>query len=147
MVDISQPPDTLLNGDVAVFCLATGYPIPYITWQKNGVDIDVEVGRFSIFDFLPQLENGTFESGGFMMGSGGKNIVDLLRENTNFTSEGVLSLGGLGIVSTLSFASVQREDTANYTCTASNQLPQTTRISRRSNSVPLIILGEYSYIH
>ncbi len=142
MVDISQPPDTLLDEDVAVFCLATGYPIPSITWQKNGADIDSEVGRFSIFDFLPQLENDTFESSGFMMGSGEGNIADLLRENSDFTSERVLALRGLGIVSTLSFTSVESEDTANYTCTASNQLPQTTRISRKSNSVPLIILGE-----
>ena len=146
-MDISRLPDTLLDGDVAVFCLATGYPIPYITWQKNGANIDSEVGRFSIFVFLPQLENDTFESSGFMMGSGGGNIADLLRGNSGFTSERVIALGGLGIVSTLSFASVEREDTANYTCTASNQLPQTTRISRRSNSVPLIILGEYSYSH
>ena len=139
MEDITQPSDTLLGEDVAVFCLATGYPIPSVTWQKNGVNIDSEADRISIFDFFSQLKNGTFESNGF---SGGGSIVDLLTDNTDLDSGRIVDLGELGRVSVLSFTGVERGDTANYTCTISNQLPQTTQISRTSNSVPLIILGE-----
>ena len=62
--------------------------------------------------------------------------------NTEFDRDMITSLGELGIVSVLSFDDVIREDTDSYTCTISNELPQTTRITRTSDPVPLVVLGE-----
>ena len=56
--------------------------------------------------------------------------------------EDVHSLGELGLVSVLSFEEVEREDTANYTCTAVNELPETTRIVNVSDRLTLVVLGE-----
>ena len=58
------------------------------------------------------------------------------------SEEQISSLGELGVVGVLRIAGVVREDAGNYTCTATNQLPQTTLITATSAPVPLIILGE-----
>ena len=62
--------------------------------------------------------------------------------NTEFDRDVINSLGELGIVSVLSFDSVILEDTDNYTCTISNELPQTTHIMKTSDPVPLVVLGK-----
>ena len=56
--------------------------------------------------------------------------------------EDILALGELGVVSVLSIDSVVREDTAEYTCTASNVLPQTTTLMVAAD-INLIVLGEF----
>ena len=58
-----------------------------------------------------------------------------------------MSLGDLGIVGVLRIDSVLRGDTGDYTCTASNQLPQTTVITATSDPVPLVVLGELNLPH
>ena len=139
---ISSPNDTLLTESVAIFCLATGYPIPTFTWQKGGGNIDNTDtnDRIDIFSFFPRLDSETtdFESELMMNDS----ISELLMMNTDISVDVILSLGELGIVSVLNINSVVREDTDNYTCTIRNQLPQTTTITRISNPVPLVVLGE-----
>ena len=62
--------------------------------------------------------------------------------NSDLPVERITSLGGLGIVGVLSIDGVVREDTGNYTCTVSNQLPQTTVITKTSDAVPLVVLGK-----
>ena len=64
-------------------------------------------------------------------------------DTLNISVEDVRSLGELGLVSVLSFEEVVREDTANYTCTAVNELPETTRIVNVSDPLPLVVLGEW----
>ena len=56
-----------------------------------------------------------------------------------------LALGELGLVSVLSFEAVTREDTAEYTCTASSVLPQTTTLEVTSPPISLTVLGELSF--
>ena len=145
---ISQPNNVFLRESVAIFCLATGYPIPTFTWQKNGVDFGGNSGdRINIFNFFPELNTSIneFESSGFRTGGGGESISNLLMRNTEFDRDVITSLGELGIVSVLSFDGVIREDTDNYTCTISNELPQTTHIMRTSDPVPLVVLGEFCF--
>ena len=72
----------------------------------------------------------------FDTGSG--SIRDILGSITGFN---ISSLGELGVVSVLSFDQLEREDTANYTCTATNMLPQTTTLTALSPSIPLVVLG------
>ena len=65
--------------------------------------------------------------------------------HSDLAAENITSLGELGVVGVLRIDSVVRGDTGNYTCTASNQLPQTIVITATSDPVPLIILGKRSY--
>ena len=56
----------------------------------------------------------------------------------------MLQLGELGVVGLLSFNETVRGDTANYTCTATNSLPETTTLTAISGNIQLVILGEYT---
>ena len=71
--------------------------------------------------------------------SGNGSIGGLLESITGFNTS---SLGELGVVSVLRFDRVERGDTANYTCTATNMLPQTTTLTALSPSIPLVVLGK-----
>ena len=136
---VSRPNDTRLSQPVAIFCLATGSPIPSFTWQQNGADVANE-DRINIFTFTPELVDGGYESSGFVAGSGQEDISDLLM-GAGVTMEMVMSLGELGAVGVLSIRGVVREDMGDYTCTASNELPQTTPLSTTS-TVTLVVLGK-----
>ena len=138
---VSRPNGTLLSQPVAILCLATGSPIPSFTWWQNGADIADE-DRINIFTFTPELVDGGFESSGFVAGSGQEDISDLLM-GTGVTMEMVMSLGELGAVGVLSIRGVVREDMGDYTCTASNELPQTTPLSTTS-TVSLVVLGKHA---
>ena len=92
--------------------------------------------RIDIFDFVPEGNTTTEENG--LSG-----YIASLIGMTDISVEDVRSLGELGLVSVLSFEEVVREDTANYTCTAVNELPETTRIVNVSDSLPLVVLGEW----
>ena len=64
-------------------------------------------------------------------------------------SEDVQSLGELGVVSVVAFETLAREDTGNYTCTASNSLPggQTGTEVADSQPIPLTVLGKVIQEH
>ena len=96
-------------------------------------------GRISTFSFNIGNGSSSFESSEFM-GSG--SIEDFLETTTEFNTCDLRSLGELGVVSVLSFDWVERGDTANYTCTATNTLPQTTTLTALSPSIPLVVLGK-----
>ena len=87
------------------------------------------------------IGNGSslFENSGFM---GNDSIGELIESMTEFNSCDLRSLGELGVVSMLIFDRLEREDTANYTCTATNMLPQTTTLTALSPSIPLVVLGK-----
>ena len=81
-------------------------------------------------------ESSSFES------SGNGSIGGLLESMTEFNTRDLRSLGELGVVSVLRFDRLERGDTANYTCTATNMLPQTTTLTALSPSIPLVVLGK-----
>ena len=113
-----------LEDTAGVSCLATGYPLPEITWQKDGQDFELGT-RVEILSFAVVNTTG----GGMAPGVAG---VD--------TRE-VSALGELGVVSVLMFTSMRREDTANYTCNATNSLPETGVLSVVSAPISLTVLG------
>ncbi len=64
-----------------------------------------------------------------------------LVQMAGFSMEEVESLGELGVVGVLVFEMVERDDTAMYTCTATNSLPETTELEAVSQAVQLVVLG------
>ena len=96
-------------------------------------------GRISTFSFDTGSMSSSFESSGFMSSG---SIEGLIESMTEFNTRDLRSLGELGVVSVLSFDQLEREDTANYTCTATNMLPQTTTLTALSPSIPLVVLGK-----
>ena len=140
------PGDVNLLCSATLVCLVTGHPIPSVSWQKNGETIDlygsmVELqDRIDIFGFVPEGNTTTEDNG--LSGYMGNGSIASLIGMTDISVEDVRSLGELGLVSVLSFEEVVREDTANYTCTAVNELPETTRIVNMSDPLPLVVLGE-----
>ena len=91
-------------------------------------------GRISTFSF--DIGSVSFRS------SGSGSIEGLLNFIRGFNMRNISSLGVLGVVSMLSFDQLERGDTANYTCTATNMLPQTTTLTALSPSIPLVVLGK-----
>ena len=61
-----------------------------------------------------------------------------------FSDEDIQSLGELGVVSVVAFETLEREDTGNYSCTATNSLPggQTGTEIVDSSPIPLTVLGK-----
>ena len=96
-------------------------------------------GRVSMFTFDIGNRSSSFESSGFMSSG---SIEGLIESMTEFNTRDLRSLGELGVVSVLSFDRVERGDTANYTCTATDMLPQTTTLTALSPSIPLVVLGK-----
>ena len=87
--------------------------------------------------------NGQISTFSFDVGSSGSGSNrDILDSITGFNTSDISSLGELGVVSVLSFGRLERGDTANYTCTATNMLPQTTTLTALSPSIPLVVLGK-----
>ena len=124
---INQTSDsaTVRLEDIAgVSCLATGYPLPEISWQKDAQDFQLGT-RVQILSFAVVNISG----GGMAPAVAG---VD---------SGEVLALGELGVVSVVMFTRVLREDTANYTCNATNSLPETGVLSAVSAPISLTVLG------
>ena len=140
---VSDNIDVVINNSTYLFCLATGFPVPSITWLKNGSTInlysDVSLNmRIDIFEF--DIRNESDVSSGFM----GSGSIEEFLNSTAIDSSEIMALGDLGVVSFLRFYDVVREDTAMYSCVAVNELQQTARLRNESSSIQLTVLGKYN---
>ena len=138
---VSNTMEVIISNSTYLVCLATGFPIPTISWLKDGTIInlysDVSLNmRIDIFEFDAMNENDV--SSGFM----GSGSIEEFLSGTSVSTGDIMSLGELGVVSFLRFYDVVREDTAMYSCVAMNALPQTTRLRNESNPVQLTVLGK-----
>ena len=115
-------------------CLVTGYPLPSIAWRKDGEEFTIS-SRVDIIQFPAETN---FQHRGY-----NESVADLLMMHTSFTVDQVLQLGKLGVVGLLSFEETVRGDTANYTCTATNALAETTVLMITCGNM-LVILGKFS---
>ena len=145
VIDTSVPTKVRLGIPTSVACLANGFPVPSISWRKDGEEVNLYPdsalnARIDITEFAPDsFSDNDFQSSGY---AGNGSLVDLLMMYTTFSVDQVLQLGELGVVGLLSFEETVRGDTANYTCTATNSLPETTTLTAVSDSLPLVILGK-----
>ena len=138
--NVSSLTEVNVSHPTTLVCLTTGFPLPSITWQKEGEEVMFTMnGRISTFSFDVGSGSSSFESSEFMDNG---SIEGLIESMTEFNTRDLRSLGELGVVSVLSFDRLEREDTANYTCTATNMLLQTTTLTALSPSIPLVVLGE-----
>lgn len=141
IVRVSNDTDVIIYNSTYLVCLATGYPLPSITWLKDRSTInlrsDVSLNmRIDIFEFASRNESDV--SSGFM-GSG--SVEEFLSKIKGISDGEIANLGELGVVSFLRFYDVIRGDTAMYSCVATNELPETTRLKNESDPVQLTVLG------
>ena len=137
--NVSSLTEVNVSLPTSLVCLTTGFPLPSITWQKEGEEVmSTPDGRITAFHF-GIASGSSFESSGFM---GNGTIEGLLEAMTEFNMNDIRLLGELVLVGVLSFDRLERGDTANYTCTATNMLPQTTTLTALSPSIPLVVLGK-----
>ena len=108
-----------VNNSATLFCLVNGYPLPTISWLKDG--------RPVIADSTITI---TTQSALNMSTSG------LLKHlNTTFT-------GDVGIVSVLNFSSLKRKDNGMYVCQAINSMNQTGMYDATTSAIAINVLGK-----
>ncbi|XP_011404665.2 PREDICTED: receptor-type tyrosine-protein phosphatase delta-like isoform X2 [Amphimedon queenslandica] len=112
---ISNSLSLLIENSTSLHCVATGYPFVSITWKKNGQNISETTPNITMTTTPVSLSNYPVNM----------SILDVAR---------------LGSVGELAFVSVTRNDTANYTCVASNYLPDTNLRSYESESTSITVL-------
>ena len=148
IVDTSALTEVRLGVPTVLVCLVTGFPIPSISWRKDGEIVNIYsdsslLARLDVVEFaalsMDANSSTEFESSGY---TGSGSIMGLLMMYTDVTVDQVRQLGELGVVGLLSFENTVRRDTGDYTCTGTNMLPETTTLSVVSNNIPLFILGE-----
>ena len=133
---ITLPMNTLLIESVAIFCHATGFPRPNVAWLKDGQQLDSKI----IFSFDPTLvvmENETFD---FISDNFTGNITEVILNGIEVSRYNTMD--SFSTVGVLFFNQITREDNGNYTCIASNKLPQTTNAVVLSHSVRLLVLSK-----
>ena len=143
--DISSLTEVRLGMPAVLVCLVMGYPLPSIAWSKDGEEFSDDStlhSRPDIIEFSTESirsNDGDILAIGYM---GNNSVTDLITKHTTLSVDQVLQLGELGVVGLLSFEETVRGDTANYTCTATNSLPETTTLTAVSDRLSLVILGE-----
>ena len=135
---ISSFSEVHLGMPTVLACLVTGYPLPTISWKKDGEELNSSINN-RVDNIRFSAENNKFQDIEYRQNV---SIADLLMMFTTFTIDQVLQLGELGVVGLLSFEETVRGDTANYTCSTINSLPKTTTLMAVSENISLTILGE-----
>lgn len=114
-----------VSAQATLYCLVTGYPLPAVTWNKDGDILDAVRTRTS----RVAVQNISMEDRQEIIGP------IATRSLTNEMVE-------LGVISVLQINSTERRDTGSYACMATNALPQTTNLLTTSQQMSLTIVGK-----
>jgi len=114
-----------VSAQTTLYCLVTGYPLPTVTWNKDGDILDAMCTHTS----QVAVQNISMEDRQEIIGP------IATRSLTNEMVE-------LGVISVLQINSTERRDTGSYTCMATNALPQTTNLLTTSQQMSLTIVGK-----
>ena len=136
--NISKFTEVHLGMPAVLVCLATGFPLPSIGWRKDGEEFS-NSSRVDIVEFSSM--NAAANGSSLHASEQNGDVSDLLMMHTSFTVDQVLQLGELGVVGLLLIKETVRGDTAKYTCTATNSLPETTILRTTSRNNLLAVLG------
>ena len=108
-----------VNNSATLFCLVNGYPLPTISWLKDGKPVIAD----STITFTTQSTLNMSTPG-------------LLKQlNTTFT-------GDVGMVSVLQFSSLKRKDNGMYVCEATNSMNQTGTYNATTSAIDIKVLGK-----
>lgn len=118
-------------------CLATGYPLPSISWFKNNDNVPfMATSTINVIEFSTQARNESLNEvpvhSGFM---GNETIQEFLNQYTNININDITQLGDLGVAGFIQFFNVSQEDEGTYRCGASNEL----KVQLRTTSQPIHI--------
>ena len=114
-----------VSTQATLYCLVTGYPLPVVTWNKDGDTLDtVRTSASQVAMQNISMEDRREIIGPIAAGSLTNEIVEL------------------GVISVLRINSTERRDTGSYACTAINALPQTTQLLATSQQLSLTIVGK-----
>ena len=117
----SAPVSKVINSSASLFCSVRGYPLPTISWLKDGLLVAAD----STITITTQ--SATSVSPGYLQPL-----------NTTFT-------GDVGVISVLQFSSLQRKDNGIYVCQAMNTFKQTATFTVSTNAITIIVLGNYYF--
>lgn len=142
----SNTPVVVGSDSLALVCLATGYPIPSISWLKDNVSFSTNTsmnGRINIIDFSTQLRNESIDEtlvrSSFI---GNETIQEFLNQYTDISVNDITQLGELGVASLIRLFNVSREDEGSYRCSASNELKIQFRIA--SQPIQVTVIGKHN---
>ena len=117
----SAPVSKVINSSASLFCSVRGYPLPTISWLKDGLPVATD----STITITTQSATNV-------------STEYLQQLNTTFT-------GDVGVISVLQFSSLQRKDNGMYVCQAMNTFNQTVTFTVATNAITIIVLGNYYF--
>ena len=117
----SAPVSKVINSSASLFCSVRGYPLPTISWLKDGLPVATDS------TIIITTQSATSVSLGYLQ-----------QLNTTFT-------GDVGVISVLQFSSLQRKDDGMYVCQATNTFNQTVTFTVATNAITIIVLGNYYF--
>ena len=100
---ISDLTEVQLGMPAVLACLATGFPVPSISWRKDGEEVNIydnitQNSMLEIIEFASDYMTLNSSDGSNVSGyTGSGSVLGLLMMHTNFTVDQVLQLGGLAL--------------------------------------------------
>ena len=107
-----------ISQPLTLYCLVTGFPETEFTWTKDSEPIEANISGVTM-EIVPF------------------NVYDN-EELPNLDSTN----SSIAYVGLLKFSSLTRNDTAQYTCTVTNNLPETGTLNATSTQIDVTVLGK-----
>ena len=127
---------------LTLVCLATGYPVPSISWLKDDVpfnsnmdtSLSINVTEFSTRMGTESI-NEALVSSGFV---GNATVQEFLNQYTDISLTDITQLGELGVVSLIRFFNASQENSGSYRCIATNELKTQLRVISQPIDVTVV---------
>ena len=118
ILSTSAPVSKVINSSASLFCSVRGYPLPTISWLKDGQPVATDSS------ITITTQSATSVSPGYLQ-----------QLNATFT-------GDVGVISVLQFSSLRRDDNGMYVCQAINSFNQTGTYGVATIPITITVLGK-----